>query len=133
MIDIAVLLIAIAVPIAAWLISRNLTLVVVTLVLGIGLAGNVVQTSIALGMAWNVRGLQAFAVVVLLLVVLGAFLARGRMHPGSSMRTQLIAIVLPAVLIGVFLIGNGDARLLKGDVVHRQGEYFQAIVLRVMI
>jgi hypothetical protein len=112
MIDITVLLIAIAAPIAAWLISRNLTLVVVTLVLGIGLAGNVVQTSIALGMAWNVRGLQALAVVVLLLVVLGAFLARGRMRPGSSMRTQLIAIVLPAVLIGVFLI---VLRLLATD------------------
>jgi hypothetical protein len=112
MIDIAVLLIAIAAPITAWLISRNLTLVVVTLVLGIGLAGNVVQTSIALGMAWNVRGLQAFAVVVLLLVVLGAFLARGRMRPGSSMRTQLIAIVAPAVLVGVFLI---VLRLLATD------------------
>ena len=56
MFDILLLIAFIVLPIAAWWISRSLLFVSVWLGLGIGVGGNVVQSTIALGVLWNVRG-----------------------------------------------------------------------------
>lgn len=104
MIDLLIVLVSVGALVGAWWVSRNLTYVVVTVVLGFGLAGNLVQTSIALGTGWQVRSLQVLSLIVILGVLAGAYLVRSRMRPGSSMRTQFAGIVLPAMIVGLILI-----------------------------
>ena len=101
MLDLIFLVLFIALPIAIWLISRSLTLLAVGLAFGFGLAGNAVQTAIALGMDWSVRGLQWFAVVVMTVVLLIAVRHRS---PARSLRRQFLIVVVPALFIGLFLV-----------------------------
>ena len=101
MVDVLLLIAFIALPVAAWLVSRSLLFVAVWLALGIGVAGNVVQGSIALGANWNVRGLQVLVAVVMAAVVWLAWLRRRRSGSPSSasgsLMRQFVMIVVPAL------------------------------------
>ncbi len=92
-------------PILAWWISRNATLVVVSIALGFGLAGNLVQTTIAFGMGWTVYGLQLLVLAVLLIIVLMVtWLSRRAVVDLGSRRRQFLVLGVPALMIGVGLI-----------------------------
>ena len=93
-------------PLLAWWISRSATLVVVSTALGIGLAGNLVQTTIALGLDWNVRGLQYLVLAVFVLVLLKATVMNrmGISLGGMTGSRQFIVLGIPALAIGAFLI-----------------------------
>ncbi len=92
-------------PILAWWISRNATLVVVSIALGFGLAGNLVQTTIAFGVGWTVYGLQLLVLAVLLIIVLMVtWLSRHAVVDLGSRRRQFLALGVPALMIGVGLI-----------------------------
>ncbi len=92
-------------PILAWWISRNATLVVVSIALGFGLAGNLVQTTIAFGVGWTVYGLQLLVLAVLLIIVLMVtWLSRRGVVSLGSRRRQFLVLGVPALTIGVGLI-----------------------------
>lgn len=103
MADVAFLVAFAALPVAIWWVSRSVTFVTVGLILGFGIAGNLVQSLIALGMSWNVRGLQMLVLAVLVIVLVIAILRRPAEH--ASMRRQFLGVVLPALLLGLILIG----------------------------
>ena len=104
MVDVLVLIALIALPVVSWLLSRSLLFVAVWIGLGVGVAGNVVQGSIALGASWNVRGLQGLLIVIVGGVTIAAWRRRSRADVQSSLRRQLAVVVLPAVVIGGYLI-----------------------------
>jgi len=110
-IDVLLLIAFLALPLLAWWVSRSLLFVTVWLGLGIGVAGNLVQGSIALGLSWNVRGLQ-----VLVLAVMASVLVLGRRRRSSSssasLARQVVTIVVPALVVGGYLIAM---RLLAPD------------------
>ena len=84
-------------PILAWWISRNATMVVVSVALGFGLGGNLVQTTIALGVGWTVYGLQLLALAVLLIIVfLVTWLSRRGLEKLGSRRRQFLVLGVPA-------------------------------------
>lgn len=105
MVDILLLAAFVALPIVSWFLSRSLLLVAVSLGLGVGIAGNLVQGTITLGLRWNVRGLQVLAVLVML-SVLGIAVIYGRRSQRlmKSLPYQFLTIVVPALVIGGFLI-----------------------------
>ena len=110
MVDVLLLAAFIAFPLAAWWIGRSLLLVSVWLGLGIGVAGNLVQSSLALGVSWNVRGLQVLVLAVMALVLVMAW--RRRSSTSASLIRQFVTIVVPAVVIGGYLLAM---RLLAPD------------------
>jgi len=116
MVDVLLLIAFIALPVAAWVVSRSLLFVAVWLGLGIGIAGNIVQGSIALGASWTVRGLQGLVVAVMAAVVALAWARRRRSSQTSrsqgSLRRQFITVVVPSLVIGVYLLAM---RLLAPD------------------
>ncbi|MFM8896799.1 MAG: hypothetical protein ACKOE2_15895, partial [Actinomycetales bacterium] len=70
------------------------------------LGGNLAQTLVALGLPVNTRTLQAITVIAMA-VVLGLALLRrrrGLAGDGARLRRTLMIVLVPAVLIGVFLI-----------------------------
>ncbi len=92
-------------PILAWWISRNATLAVVSIALGFGLAGNLVQTTIAFGMGWTVYGLQLLVLAVLLIIVLMVtWLSSRAVVDLGSRRRQFLVLGVPALMMGVGLI-----------------------------
>ena len=92
-------------PILAWWISRNATMVVVSVAVGFGLGGNLVQTTIALGVGWTVYGLQLLVLAVLLIIVfLVTWLSRRGLEKLGSSRRQFLVLGVPALLIGAGLI-----------------------------
>lgn len=101
MVDVLFLVAFAVLPVAIWWISRSVVFTTVGLVLGFGLGGNLVQTLIAMGVPWNVRGLQ-----VLVLVVLLALLALARVMRTSeaSLRRQVLAVGVPALALGLVLV-----------------------------
>lgn len=102
MLDIAFLLAFIALPVLIWILSRSATFLVVGLVLGFGLAGNLVQTLIAMGVDLNVRFLQLLVLVVMAVLAVLAWLRR---HSAMGvLRSQILAVGLPALVIGLGLI-----------------------------
>lgn len=103
MIDIVLTLAFILLPMATWWWSRSATYTAVALVLGFGIAGNVVQSTIAWGAAWNVRGLQLLALGVMLAVLVGARLIRSRTSAAPLAR-QVLAIGVPLAVFGSLLI-----------------------------
>jgi hypothetical protein len=111
MVDVLFLIAFIALPVAAWRISSSLLFVSVWLGLGFGVAGNLVQGSVALGIPWNVRGLQILVVLVMAAVLGMAWWRRSRADSGSLVR-QLVMIVVPALVIGGYLLAM---RLLAPD------------------
>jgi len=116
MVDVLLLVVFIALPVAAWVVSRSLLFVAVWLGLGIGIAGNIVQGSIALGASWTVRGLQGLVVAVMVAVVALAWARRRRSaqtsRPQGSLRRQFITIVVPSTVTGGYLLAM---RLLAPD------------------
>lgn len=101
MLDVALTIAFILLPVVTWWVSRSITFTAIGLILGFGIAGNVVQSTIAWGAEWNVRGLQGLALVVMAIVFAGAWRARDRFN---DLRTQLICIAIPIAVIGLFLI-----------------------------
>lgn len=101
MIDILFVVGFAALPLVTWLLSRSVTWTSVSLVFGFAVAGNAVQSLIALGMDWNVRGLQSLVLGTMIVVAVLAGLSR---RGGGSLRRQALLIGAPAVLIGLFLI-----------------------------
>lgn len=100
--DFVLVLAFIALPLFSWWLTRSLTWLVVRLVLGFGLAGTAVQTTISLGWGWN-QTLLAFLVLgVLVVVVALAVVSRDRTQ--RSLRRQFIVIWIPAIVIGLFLV-----------------------------
>jgi len=102
MIDVLLLIAFIALPIAMFVVTRSLTWVATRIAFAFGVAGNAVQSSISLGMSWNMRGLQAVVLVIFVLLLALAFVRRG--SPRGGVRRQLFVIVLPMVVLGLFLI-----------------------------
>jgi len=92
-------------PLLAWWISRNATFVVVSVALGFGLGGNLVQTTISFGAGWTVFGMQLLVVALLLVIVaLAVWISRGgRLDLGSRSR-QFVVLGIPAIAIGLVLI-----------------------------
>jgi len=74
--------------------------------------GNVVQSTIALGVPWNVRGLQLLVASVMVAVVAFALLRRRSGSASGSLMRQLVTIVGPALVIGLYLLAM---RLLAPD------------------
>ena len=100
MIDLVLVAAFVALPLAVFAVSRSLTWTVVAIGFAFAVGGDAVQSLIALGMAWDVRGLQLLSVGLLAAVLAVAWLAaRGR----SSVRRQLLVIGLPVVVIIGFL------------------------------
>ena len=102
MIDVLLLIAFVALPIAMFVVTRSLTWVATRIAFAIGVAGNAVQSSISLGMSWNMRGLQAVVLVIFVLLLALAFVRRG--SPRGGVRRQMYVIVLPMVALGLFLI-----------------------------
>ena len=101
MVDVFLLCAFIGLPIAAWFLSRSLVFVAVASALGVGIAGNVVQTSAALGLAWNVRSLQGLVVAVLVLVLaIGWLVRRQAQGAPTTLRRQVLVVVAPALVVG---------------------------------
>lgn len=101
MLDLVLASLFVLLPLVTFIVTRSMTWTAVGLIFGFGVAGNAVQSSMALGANWNVRSLQWLAVGVLVVVlVLGAVFGRS----GRGMRRQWVVIVVPMVLIGAFLI-----------------------------
>jgi hypothetical protein len=101
MLDVALVLLFVALPLATFLLTRSLTWTAVGLVFAFGVAGNAVQSLISLGMDWNVRGIQVLTVGVMVgVAVVGGIWRRG----SASIRAQVLGVILPAVVIGLFLI-----------------------------
>ena len=92
-------------PVLSWWVSRNAVLVVVSIALGFGLAGNFVQTTIALGIGWTLYGLQLFVVGVLIAILLIVVrITRRESGALGSRKRQLLAVGVPALAIGTGLI-----------------------------
>lgn len=109
MIDVLLVIGFVALPLVTWLVTRSLTWTAVGLAFGFGVAGNAVQSLISIGMDWNVRGLQFLVLAVMAVVAaVGAMWHRGR----GSVRAQVVSVLIPAAVIGVFLIAM---RLLASD------------------
>lgn len=102
MIDFLLLIAFVALPVAMFAVTRSLTWVATRIAFAFGVAGNAVQSSISLGMSWNMRGLQAVVLAIFVLLLALAFVRRG--SPRGGMRRQLYVIVLPMVALGLFLI-----------------------------
>jgi hypothetical protein len=80
-------------------------MVVVSVAVGFGLGGNLVQTTIALGVGWTVYGLQLLVIAVLLIIVfLVTWLSRRGLEKLGSRRRQFLVLGVPALLIGAGLI-----------------------------
>src|SRR6056297_1211628 len=103
MLDALFLMAFAALPVVMWWISRSVVFLTVGLVIGFGLAGNLVQTLIAVGVNWNVRGLQVLILLVLLALVGVAWTFRD--STAGSLRRQFYGVGIPALVIGVILIG----------------------------
>lgn len=103
MLDVLFALVFLALPLAAWWWSRSATFVAAALVLGFGIAGNLVQTTVAWGAAWNVRTLQLLALAVMVLVLVAGHLVRSRTI-AEPMTRQLMAVGLPLAALGLFLV-----------------------------
>jgi hypothetical protein len=92
-------------PVLAWWISRNATFVVVSIALGFGLAGNLVQTTISFGAGWTVFGMQLLVVGLLLVIVaLAVLISRGGKLDLGSRSRQFVVLGIPAIAIGLVLI-----------------------------
>lgn len=105
MLDVLFLAVFAALPLATWLVTRSLSWTATRLILAFGLGGNAVQTAISWGVDWSVRGMQWLS-VGLMLVVLGLGVLRRRsVGAGTGLARQVWGIVVPAVLIGAFLLG----------------------------
>ena len=104
MADVLLLAAFIALPILAWWFSRSMTVVVIGLLVGFGLAGNFAQTAISMGWSWNVRTLQVTALLVMLAVFAWSVGARFRTGLPGDIRRQLIGLLVPALVVGIFLI-----------------------------
>lgn len=110
MLDFLLLIAFVALPVVMWTLTRSLTWVGTRVAFAFGIAGTGVQTTVALGWAWDLLRLQLLVLVVMVLLTASAVRAR----PGRAMRLkrQLVVIVVPMVVIGLFLIGM---RLLAPD------------------
>ena len=102
MIDVLLLIAFIGLPVAMFVVTRSLTWVATRIAFAFGVAGNAVQSSISLGMSWNMRGLQVVVIAIFVLLLALAFVRRG--SPRGDVRRQLYVIVLPMVVLGLFLI-----------------------------
>ena len=102
MVDVVLLVAFAALPVAIWWISRSILFTTVGLILGFGIAGNLVQSLIAMGLGWNVRGLQILVLIVMIALLVIALL-RGPLSD-ASIRAQILGIGLPMLLIGIALI-----------------------------
>lgn len=103
MLDVVLASAFVILPLATWWWSRSITYMSAGLILGFGVGGNLVQSTIAWGASWNVRSLQALALAVMVGVLAGApwVAKRSVSDPG---RRQLLAIGVPIAAIGLFLI-----------------------------
>ncbi len=99
--DVVLTLAFIALPLITCWLSRSVTFTAVGLILGFGMAGNLVQSTIAWGVAWQVRGLQLLVLAVMVAVLV---LARWGRNPAGDPRRQWLGIGVPIAVIGVFLI-----------------------------
>lgn len=104
MIDVLLLVAIVTLPIAAFLTRRSVTWVAVALTFGFGVAGNALQSLIAVGMEWTTRGVQALAVLVMAVVALLAWRLGPAAGGGPSRSQQVRWIVVPALGIGAFLV-----------------------------
>lgn len=103
MLDVLLALGFLALPLAAWWWSRSATFVAAALVLGFGIAGNLVQTTVAWGAAWNVRTLQLLSLAVMVLVLVGGHYVRSR-TVSEPLGRQLMAVGVPVAVLGLFLV-----------------------------
>lgn len=88
--------------VGAFWVARRLTPVVVATGLVIGLAGNLVQLTTALGIGWTARGLQVLGIVAAAAVLAVAYAYRS---PRASLRRPLLAVAAPAGAIALGLLG----------------------------
>lgn len=99
MIDLGIVVAFAGLLVAAVLVSRSVALVAISVTLGFGLMGNIVQTTTALGFGWTARTLQAAGLGVALVV----FLVAGARRRDRSLRFPLLVTAAPAGVIALFL------------------------------
>lgn len=103
MLDVVLALAFLALPVATWWWSRSVTYTATALVLGFGIGGNLVQSTIAWGASWNVRTLQLLVLVIMVAALVGGGWISRRTE-SESRSHQLLAIGAPFAAIGLFLV-----------------------------
>ena len=92
-----------AVPIAAFVLARSLTFVVVGLTAAVAFVGAFINFTHDRGQRWDFLSLQVAVLIALLLVLVAAFFYRRRLHGSAAVpfSRQMIAVIAP------FLVGLG--------------------------
>ena len=92
-----------AVPIAAFVLARSLTFVVVGLTAAVAFVGAFINFTHDRGQRWDFLSLQVAVLIALLLVLVAAFFDRRRLHGSAAgpFSRQMIAVIAP------FLVGLG--------------------------
>jgi len=106
LIDLLLVACWVGVPAAIVWATRSLTWSVTGLAVAGTLGGNLAQTLVALGLPVNTRTLQAIALIAMAVVLGLALLRRKRRTTVAepTFRRSLAVVLLPALLIGLFLI-----------------------------
>jgi hypothetical protein len=105
MIDIAFALAFLGLPIAAWIITRDITWVAIRIFFALGVAGVAVQTVISYGWGVNLRLLQVIVLVLFVIITLLSLKQRSGAQERSLQR-QFVGVFLPAIAIGLFLLAT---------------------------
>jgi hypothetical protein len=105
MIDIALALAFLGLPIAMWIITRDITWVVIRLFFALGVAGVAVQTAISFGWGMNLRSLQLIVFVLFVIVTILA-IAKRSSGRSCSLHRQFVGVFVPAIAIGLFLLAT---------------------------
>ena len=100
MIDAVLVVAFVALPIAIWRVTRSLTWTAISIAFAFAVGGDAVQSLVALGIDWNVRGLQALSLALLAAVLVVAVL---RARSTSSWKRQWLAVGVPIAAIAAFL------------------------------
>jgi hypothetical protein len=105
MIDIALTVAFLGLPIAAWIITRDVTWVAIRIFFALGVAGVAVQTVISFGWGVNLRLLQVIVLVLFFVITLLGLKQRSGAQVRSLQR-QFVGVFLPAIVIGLFLLAT---------------------------
>lgn len=106
MISVLLIVLVAALAIASYVLTRSMTRLVLTTSIIFLVSGAGVQTSVSLGHAWTVAGLQVLLVVDFLVLLALSVAFRGDRDKAGArwLRRDLLAVWLPALAIGGFLV-----------------------------
>ena len=113
MLSVTLTVLMVALPLGQFLLTRSVARTALLLGAMLAIFGGFIQASVGWGLAWTLRSLQWSVVAVLLAgLLIGWWRDRGNRRARPSMRTQVLATMIPLVVIaGTFLA----FRLLAGS------------------